>query len=214
MLYCHQTLLHIFLPSWTHPRQTGYQSTMFLTLHKSVKRCVRSMYQSFKVPTKPCYFQMLYASTRFSLLKFLGSTLFTDSIFATSKDDLTAEAYASHLRHSAAPNPLSKREQELADLRATESQTAIYESSRVRATHIGSGVGLNWSGEVEKAVVDLGGATGSSLVVIVCPNFELRNHSLYPNTPLTDNRPQDRNANITLLWRHRSWLPEDFTSFF
>lgn len=118
---------------------------------------------------------MLYASTRASLLKALGSSLFTDSIFATSKADLTAEAYASHLRHVAAPNPLSSREQELADLRAAENDTATYEGSRGRASHIGTGVGLNWSKEVEDAVSELGQASSDALVVIVSymyPHFE------------------------------------------
>ncbi|PPQ77527.1 hypothetical protein CVT25_011324 [Psilocybe cyanescens] len=110
--------------------------------------------------------KMLYASTRVSFMKSLGSTLFTDSIFATSKTDLTAEAYVSHVRHNAAPHPLSKREQELADLRATENKAATYEGSRAKASHIGSGVGLNWSEEVEKAVTDLGGGVGNGLVII------------------------------------------------
>ena len=41
--------------------------------------------------------QMLYASTWLSPLKSLGSSLYTDSIFATSKADLTPEAYDAHL---------------------------------------------------------------------------------------------------------------------
>ncbi|KAF8969943.1 hypothetical protein BDZ97DRAFT_1957569 [Flammula alnicola] len=110
--------------------------------------------------------KMLYASTRLSLLKSLGSTLFTDSIFATSKADLTAEAYASHLRHVAAPHPLSAREQEMADLRASESETATYEGSRARASHVGTGVGLNWSEEVENAVAELGRGSESAIVII------------------------------------------------
>jgi twinfilin-like protein len=110
---------------------------------------------------------MLYASTRLPLLRSLGSTLFTDSIFASSKTDLTAESYASHLRHNAAPHPLSAREQEMADLRAAESETATYEGSRGRASHIGAGVGLNWSEEVENSVRELGQGSGSAIVVIV-----------------------------------------------
>jgi len=109
---------------------------------------------------------MLYASTRLTLLKSLGSTVFTDSIFATSKEDLTASAYASHLRHVAAPHPLSTREQEMVDLRAAERETASYDGSRARTSHIGAGVGLNWSEEVERAVIELGQGTGPSIVVL------------------------------------------------
>ena len=111
--------------------------------------------------------QMLYASSRLSLLKSLGSSLFTDSIFATSKADLTPEAFEAHLRHVSAPNLLSTREQEMADMREAENEAASYAGSGVRATHIGTGVGLNWSPEVEHAVTKLGEGTGCSIVIIV-----------------------------------------------
>ncbi|KAF9567572.1 actin depolymerizing protein [Agrocybe pediades] len=109
--------------------------------------------------------KMLYASTRLPLLRSLGSTLFTDALFATSKDDLTPEAYAAHLRHAAAPNPLSKREQEIADLRVSESKTASYEGSNARASHVGTGVGFAWSGELEEALTALGQGKSSAVVV-------------------------------------------------
>ena len=111
--------------------------------------------------------QMLYASTRLSLLKSLGSSLFTDSIFATSKADLTPEAYDAHLRHVSAPNLLSAREQEIADVREAENEAASYAGSNVRVTHIGTGHGLNWSPEAEHAVTKLGEGTGCSIVIIV-----------------------------------------------
>lgn len=111
---------------------------------------------------------MLYASTRASLLKSLGSTLFSDSIFATSKADLTPEAYASHRRHLAAPKPLSAREQEMADVRAAEREGGVaYDGSRARASPIGTGVGLNWSEEVEDAVKKLGEGDGCEVAIIV-----------------------------------------------
>jgi len=112
---------------------------------------------------------MLYASTRASLLKSLGSTPFIDAIYATSKSDLTPQAYAAHKKHIAAPKPLSAREQELADVRAAEREAGGggYDGSRARLSHVGTGVGLNWSGEVEEAVVKLGEGEGSEVIVIV-----------------------------------------------
>lgn len=109
---------------------------------------------------------MLYASSRSSLLKSLGSTVFTDSIFATSKADLTAEAYQAHLRHLAAPKPLSAREQEMADVRAAESSSASYEGSRTRASHVAGGVGFKWVPEVEEAITELGRGDNSAIVVL------------------------------------------------
>jgi twinfilin-like protein len=127
---------------------------------------------------------MLYASTRGSLLKSLGSTLFTDSIFATSRSDLTPEAYAAHRKHLAAPQPLSAHEQELADIRAAERDGggSGYDGSRTRQNHVGTGVGLSWSGEVEQAVAKLGESEGSEVIVVVSACLEMRRRLLFLNT--------------------------------
>ncbi len=113
---------------------------------------------------------MLYASTRLSLTKALGSPLFTDSFFATSKADLTADSYATHLQGLAAPHPLSLREQELADLRAAEN-AASYEGSQTRKTHVGLGPGFSWSQEAEAAIVGLGRCTENTLIILVSIYF-------------------------------------------
>ena len=112
---------------------------------------------------------MLYAATRNTLTKSLGSTHFTDNIFATSKDDLGAEAYAKHKRHVAAPPPMSAREKELEEGKAAEREAGgrSYEGSRARQNHVGQGVGLKWSDEAQKAIEDMGASEGSHLVVLV-----------------------------------------------
>ncbi|KAH8833968.1 hypothetical protein DL96DRAFT_1666909 [Flagelloscypha sp. PMI_526] len=112
--------------------------------------------------------KMLYASTRASLTKSLGSTLFSDSIFATSKADITPDAYAAHRRHISAPKPMSSREQELADIREAEREAgSSYQGMRARASHVGTGVGLNWSEPVAAAIKALSDeANGTQLVVI------------------------------------------------
>jgi twinfilin-like protein len=111
--------------------------------------------------------QMLYASTRGSLTKSLGSTLFTDTIFASSRTDLTPEAYVAHRRHLSAPKPLSAREQEVADVRAAES-SGSYNGSHTRANHVGTGVELRWPQEVEEAIKHLTASEECAIVVAVC----------------------------------------------
>lgn len=110
---------------------------------------------------------MLYASTRPSLVKALGSSLFSDAVFATAKADLTVDAYTAHLGHLAAPDPLSSKEQELADLRAAENAAASYEGSQARKTHVGPAPGYHWTPGAEEAIVELGRRTEDSLVVLV-----------------------------------------------
>ncbi|KAG7452977.1 actin depolymerizing protein [Guyanagaster necrorhizus] len=109
-------------------------------------------------------YKMLYAASRRSLTRSLGSSVFTDSIFVTSKEDLT-EAYAAHRRHVTAPQPLSTREQEIADARAAEREAGAH-SYRPKVNPIGHGVGLNWSDEVEDAIKALGHGEGSGLVLM------------------------------------------------
>lgn len=110
---------------------------------------------------------MLYASTRNNLTKALGSTNFADSLFATSKADLTPDAYVAHRQHLAAPKPLSAREQEASDARAAEAGAA-YEGRRARASPaLDTGVGFKWGNGIEKAVKGLNDTDEARVVVLV-----------------------------------------------
>lgn len=112
---------------------------------------------------------MLYASTRNSVTKSLGSTHFTDSIFATSKGDVTGDAYARHLRNLAAPKPMSQREKELAEMAEAEKKAADdYYGSNARKNHLsGAVIGFAWSPAVEEAFKQLAVEESSKLLVVV-----------------------------------------------
>jgi twinfilin-like protein len=114
---------------------------------------------------------MLYASTRNSLIKALGSATFADSLFATSKNDLTPEAYAAHKRHIAAPKPLSSREQELTDIRAAENNSQYYQGTSARTSHVKNPIGFPWSEEAESAIVNLSRADGCAIVILVNKSY-------------------------------------------
>lgn len=121
--------------------------------------------------------KMIYASTRNSVTKSLGATNFVDTIFATSKEDVTPAGYAAHKRHLAAPKPLSAREKEMADIKAAEREAgnAPYNANAARQSPFGFGttVGLKWSDDVEAAVRNLAEATEDHLVtMIIDPSTE------------------------------------------
>lgn len=109
---------------------------------------------------------MLYASTRNALTKSLGSTHFTDAIFATTKADLTPESYVAHKAHLAAPKPLSQRERELAEA-DRQATGASYEGTRGRRNHVNDGVGLKWSDEAVSAITELGQTESNHLTILV-----------------------------------------------
>ncbi|KAI0831510.1 actin depolymerizing protein [Trametes gibbosa] len=112
--------------------------------------------------------KMLYAATRTTLTKNLGSAHFKDNIFATSKEDIGAEAYARHKRHVAAPPPMSAREKEMEAVKAAEREAGgrNYEGSRARQSHVGQGVGMKWTDEALEAIRQLGATEDSRLVVL------------------------------------------------
>lgn len=71
-----------------------------------------------------------------------------------------------HKAHLAAPKPLSAREKEDEETRLAERGNE-YQGSQARKSHVGTGVGLAWSEEVESAMKELGEGVDSRLVVIV-----------------------------------------------
>ncbi|EIW85446.1 actin depolymerizing protein [Coniophora puteana RWD-64-598 SS2] len=149
--------------------------------------------------------KMLYASTRSSLTKSLGSAVFTDSLFATSKDDLTADAYAAHKRSLAAPKPLSAREKEMEDIKAAEKQAGFsYEGSSARKNHIGTGHSFAWDPEAENAMKELG-ATETSRLVVLAIAMESETLELHSSSEVDINQvgaalPKDQPAYAALAW--------------
>lgn len=67
--------------------------------------------------------KMIYASTRATLTRELGDYRFTDNIYGTDKSEFTWDGYKKHLAHKAAEAPLTRREQELVEIKAAEAQT-------------------------------------------------------------------------------------------
>ncbi|KZT68163.1 actin depolymerizing protein [Daedalea quercina L-15889] len=118
--------------------------------------------------------KMLYAATRTTLAKTLGAAHFTDSIFATSKDDLSADAYVKHKQHLAAPKPMSAREKEIEAVKAAERQAGGYgyEGSNARRSHVASGVGFKWAQDTDDAVKGLASGSVSLLVLSIDPSTE------------------------------------------
>ncbi|KAF8759014.1 Actin depolymerizing protein [Rhizoctonia solani] len=116
--------------------------------------------------------KMVYASSRGALTKALGDQKFKDNIFATSKDDLTPEAYQAHQRHLAAPKPLTARERVgLEEIRAAErASSAAYEGAGVRQSIVGSRAGMKWSDELGDALRDL--QPGRLVVISIDPTKE------------------------------------------
>ena len=135
---------------------------------------------------------MIYAATRITLTRTLGAAHFSDNLFATSKEDVTAEAYAKHRLHLAAPKPMSAREKEMEEVKAAERDAGgrSYEGSRARASHVGERIAMEWAPEAEEAIKELGLADDARLVVFVSGipslGFHLSEYAVQHIDPATE----------------------------
>lgn len=63
---------------------------------------------------------MLFASTRLTLVRELGGEHFSESLFCTEAEELTAQGWEKHLAHTESGNPLTEEEQTQQNLREAE----------------------------------------------------------------------------------------------
>jgi twinfilin-like protein len=117
---------------------------------------------------------MVYSTTRNTLTKSLGSSLFTGSPEVSTRTGFVS-AYNEYIKIKADKSaaPLNAMEREMADIRAAEREAqaggggGAFAGMSARQNHLGTMVGLGWGEEVEEAVRELGAGDGSRVVVIV-----------------------------------------------
>src|SRR5690606_32274572 len=109
--------------------------------------------------------KMLFASTRNTLVRELGSEKFAENMFATEKHELTAEGFKKHDAHVKKAAPLTEEERVLGEVRALEA--AASSGTQARKSHVSSGVGFPISQEALDALKGLNEGK-STLVQLVC----------------------------------------------
>lgn len=73
---------------------------------------------------------MLYAATKATFKKEFGQGQFKDEYFATMREDVTLAGYKRHLKTEAAPGPLSREEEEMLEIKQSETRVEIGVDSR------------------------------------------------------------------------------------
>ncbi|KAI9030979.1 hypothetical protein CLU79DRAFT_802471 [Phycomyces nitens] len=99
--------------------------------------------------------KMVYASTRATLIKELGDYRFTETMYGTQESEFTIDSFKKHLAHKAADKPLTRRERELAEIKAEEAKTVTdYQGTSVRKSYA-AGVSFPLTEEAIKALDNL-----------------------------------------------------------
>lgn len=91
---------------------------------------------TFVPNTAPVRQKMLFASTRLTLVRELGIERFRQTVFATEKDELTAEGWAKHEAHENLSAPLTEEESGLQGVKEAEAQES--QGTGARRGHVSS----------------------------------------------------------------------------
>ena len=108
---------------------------------------------------------MLFASTRLTLVRELGLERFRETIFATTKEELTPQGFEKHDKHVGLEAPLTEEEMSLGEVKRKEAEEG--RGAGERKSHVSSGVSMPISARAVQALKSLAGEGGDNLVQLV-----------------------------------------------
>jgi twinfilin-like protein len=108
---------------------------------------------------------MLFASTRLTLVRELGIERFRETIFATTKEELTKEGFVKHDKHVRLEAPLTEEEQSLGEVKRKEAEEG--RGMNERKSHVSAGVSMPATLDAIDALKALNEDGGHNLVQLV-----------------------------------------------
>lgn len=110
--------------------------------------------------------KMLFASTRLTLVRELGSEHFRETIFATTAEELTPAGFEKHDAHSALAAPLTEEERTLGDVKRAEQEAGG--GTGTREIHLSKSLAMPVAEDALAALKALGDeGSGTGLVMLV-----------------------------------------------
>ncbi|KAF2187499.1 twinfilin-1 [Zopfia rhizophila CBS 207.26] len=106
--------------------------------------------------------KMLFASTRLTLVRELGSEHFAESIFCTEAEEVTAEGWEKHIAHGAAENPLTQEERDLEGIKEAEALES--RGTQGKGLAQGGRIAIRVDSDIASALQNLGQGTAPNLV--------------------------------------------------
>ncbi|KAI9737158.1 MAG: Twinfilin-1 [Cirrosporium novae-zelandiae] len=109
----------------------------------------------------PVRSKTLFASTRLTLVRELGSEHFAETVFVTESNELTPEGWKRHESHVAGAAPLTEEERIMQGVKEKEGEEI--QGTGARRNHV-VGMKMKVEDSVGKALSELGGDSGDNLV--------------------------------------------------
>lgn len=108
---------------------------------------------------------MLFASTRLTLTRELGSEHFRETLFVTDADELSARGFEKHDAHVKLDAPLTEEEQTLGAVKRAEAEAGS--GTGVKEIHLSNHMKLPVEEDATAALKELGAGSGRVLVSLV-----------------------------------------------
>lgn len=108
--------------------------------------------------------KMLFASTRLTLVRELGSEHFRETIFATTPAELTPAGFDRHDAHTAMEAPLTEEEQSLSQVKRAEQEAGA--GTGTREIHLSKSLAMPVDGPALDALRELAADNGKNLVML------------------------------------------------
>ncbi|KAF3059669.1 Twinfilin [Daldinia childiae] len=108
--------------------------------------------------------KMLFAATRLTLVRELGSDHFRETIFATMAEELSAEGFKKHDRHNQLEAPLTEEERTLGEVKRAEAEAGA--GTGVREIHLSKTMNMPVATDALVALSALGREEGTGLVML------------------------------------------------
>jgi twinfilin-like protein len=115
--------------------------------------------------TAPVRQKMLFAATRLTLVRELGSEHFRETFFATTAEELTPAGFEKHDAHTAIEAPLTEEERSLGEVRRAEQEAGM--GTATREIHLSKHMATPVAEDALQALRELGAGGGRSLVMLV-----------------------------------------------
>lgn len=135
---------------------------MILRRHSTDPRFVAATYIPDSAPVRQ---KMLFASTRLTLVRELGSEHFRETIFATTPQELSAAGFEKHDAHANLEAPLTEEEESLGQVKRAEAEAG--QGSGRREIHLSKSLAMPVS-EDALGALEAVGKEEKSFVMLVC----------------------------------------------
>lgn len=115
--------------------------------------------------TAPVRQKMLFAATRLTLVRELGSEHFRETLFATAAHELTPAGFEKHDAHTAMEAPLTEEERSLGEVRRAEQEAGM--GTGTREIHLSKHMATPIAEAALDALKELAAGDRRSLVMLV-----------------------------------------------